>query len=74
MKALPDEEGIETRRVAQWSSPSSMKALPDEEGIETISNCFTDSANRMKALPDEEGIETSCESARYASSGYEGTP
>ena len=35
MKALPDEEGIETylRRIV--SAVVGMKALPDEEGIET---------------------------------------
>ena len=35
MKALPDEEGIETS--ARWilCSIAGMKALPDEEGIET---------------------------------------
>ena len=37
MKALPDEEGIETARSARWIlCKSRMKALPDEEGIETV--------------------------------------
>ena len=37
MKALPDEEGIETFS-GSWaqSLASGMKALPDEEGIETV--------------------------------------
>ena len=36
MKALPDEEGIETlRRPNPLPEKVSMKALPDEEGIET---------------------------------------
>ena len=35
MKALPDEEGIETQFERFQSVPGSMKALPDEEGIET---------------------------------------
>ena len=38
MKALPDEEGIETARVSSMVDLTpSMKALPDEEGIETPS-------------------------------------
>ena len=36
MKALPDEEGIETPIPRLLSMPRNrMKALPDEEGIET---------------------------------------
>ena len=35
MKALPDEEGIETGPPVDEESRSCMKALPDEEGIET---------------------------------------
>ena len=36
MKALPDEEGIETLRwVPASRCAQRMKALPDEEGIET---------------------------------------
>ena len=35
MKALPDEEGIETPSLAEFSPSFRMKALPDEEGIET---------------------------------------
>ena len=37
MKALPDEEGIETRPRGPKTHPwAGMKALPDEEGIETF--------------------------------------
>ena len=36
MKALPDEEGIETHPELYLSYCLCMKALPDEEGIETI--------------------------------------
>ena len=35
MKALPDEEGIETQSSFNAANASCMKALPDEEGIET---------------------------------------
>ena len=35
MKALPDEEGIETGGTLLLRNYASMKALPDEEGIET---------------------------------------
>ena len=38
MKALPDEEGIETEFSAKVRQPARMKALPDEEGIETGSH------------------------------------
>ena len=59
MKALPDEEGIETSRAWSFSCTIRMKALPDEEGIETRSaTAHTARYRRMKALPDEEGIET----------------
>ena len=36
MKALPDEEGIETTVKASQMRWMCMKALPDEEGIETF--------------------------------------
>ena len=35
MKALPDEEGIETVFFSAKAKLTGMKALPDEEGIET---------------------------------------
>ena len=41
MKALPDEEGIETDPISPTRlSPHCMKALPDEEGIETVRGTF----------------------------------
>ena len=59
MKALPDEEGIETVTKAVYAScGKGMKALPDEEGIETFRPPDDFPNVRMKALPDEEGIET----------------
>ena len=59
MKALPDEEGIETFLYHSISFGSiCMKALPDEEGIETKVSVTLTTAKSMKALPDEEGIET----------------
>ena len=41
MKALPDEEGIETHVCFKKSNRSCMKALPDEEGIETNGKAVT---------------------------------
>ena len=52
MKALPDEEGIET---SLWAVPASsrsrMKALPDEEGIETpkLTECIL--SHRYEGTP-----------------------
>ena len=36
MKALPDEEGIETSRYLHWLVWMRVEALPDEEGVETL--------------------------------------
>ena len=59
MKALPDEEGIETSVMNDITdSLQCMKALPDEEGIETAIGGLFEVFQGMKALPDEEGIET----------------
>jgi len=61
VKALPPEEGIETRTAPALPRPAGVvKALPPEEGIETekISFRIKGQMYMVKALPPEEGIET----------------
>ena len=47
MKALPDEEGIETRDEPSIPFRACMKALPDEEGIETKTQQMPSSHRRV---------------------------
>ena len=51
MKALPDEEGIETLYQLKSASDSCMKALPDEEGIETHISSRIRSSIRYEGTP-----------------------
>ena len=52
MKALPDEEGIETcPKEASEHNARSMKALPDEEGIETDPSSRTPPINVYEGTP-----------------------